>query len=126
MTEDMKAWQVRHAAHDVLWHVRLAATALGHSSGPWGSVAAIVPNSAGEVQKERARCMNIISAACGRFISVLHILNGREERYDPDAVFEELIEYCDIAMADLKVSRLRQVLEDAGRVTNTARREPRA
>jgi hypothetical protein len=46
-------------------------------------------------------------------IRLLEILRGREERLDPEATIEELIEFCDIAMADLKVSPLRQIREDA-------------
>jgi hypothetical protein len=115
MPVDMKVWQVRHAARDVLWHFRLVASALEHASGPWGGVAAVVRNSPAEVQNERMRCTNIISGACGRVIRFLNVLRGREERYDPDAVLEELIRYLDTAMAGLNVSRLRQVLEHVAR-----------
>src|ERR1700685_3049374 len=124
MPEDLKAYQIRHAAHDVVWHIRLAATALEHTSGSWGCGAARVHGAPEEVQNERVRCMNIISDLCGQLIRSLNILRGQEERFDPEATATRLIEYCDVAMADLKVSRLRQILEDVGRVSNTARREP--
>jgi len=121
MPEDMKPWQVRHAAHEVVWHLSLAATALAHVQGPWGGVAALVQGAPAEVRNERARSMNIIGGACGRLIRFLNVLRGQEERYDPDAVIAELLECCDTAMADLKVSCLRQILEDAGRVSSTSR-----
>lgn len=124
MPEDIKPWQVRHAAHEVVWHLSLAATALEHASGPWGGVAARVHGAPEDVQKERVRCMNIISDLCGQLIRSLCILSGQEERFDPEATAARLIEYCDIAMADLKVSRLRQMLEDVGRDSSTAQREP--
>lgn len=126
MPEDMKAWQVRHAAYDVIWHFRSAATTVGHSFGPWGGVAALVQNSLAEVRNERARCMNIIGGAYARFNRLPEIMSGRNECVDPEAVLEELITYCNLAMADLKVSRLRQILEDAARDNSTARREPRS
>jgi hypothetical protein len=115
MPQDMKVWQVRHAAHDVLWDFRVIASALEHAMDPWSGVVAVVRNSPAEVQNERVRCTNIISGACGRLIRFLNIQCGRKERYDPDAVLEELIRYLDTAMADLKVSRVRQVLEHIAR-----------
>ena len=62
----MKPWQVRHAAHDVVWHIRLAANALERALEPWGGVAALVHNAPGEVQSERVKCTNIISGLCGQ------------------------------------------------------------
>jgi hypothetical protein len=115
MPEEMNARQIRRAAWDVIWHFRLATTVLGHALDQWGGVAALVNNTSADVRNERARCMNIIGGLCSRFTRLLNILNGREERYDIDSVAEELIENCDLAMADLLVSRLRQVLEDAAR-----------
>jgi hypothetical protein len=115
MTEETNARQIRRAAWDVIWHFRLATTVLGHALDRWGGVAAQVENTPADVRNERARCMNIFGGLCSRFTKLLNILNGREERFDIDSVVEELIEYCDIAMADLLVSRLRQVLEDAAR-----------
>ncbi len=109
----MKAWRTRNAACQVVWHIRLAAISLQHALGPWGGVAAVVHNVPVEIQKERARCLNIISDLCNQLIRSLNILSGQEERFDPEATAARLIECCEIAMADLTVSRLRQVLEDA-------------
>jgi hypothetical protein len=69
--------------------------------------------------------MNIIGGLCSRFTRLLNILNGREERYDIDSVVEELIENCDIAMADMLVSRSRQVLEDAARGNEALNKDDR-
>jgi hypothetical protein len=115
MPEDIRAWRVRRAANDVIWHIRLAANALEHALEPWGGVAALVHNAPAEVQHERVRFMNIISDLCGQLMRSLAILSGREERFDPAATVARLIECCEIAMADLTVGRLRQVLEDAAR-----------
>lgn len=121
----MKAWQVRHAGRDVVWHIRLVATTLEHALGPWGGVATMVGNSGIEVQNERARCMNIINDLCNQLIRSVNILSGQEERFDPEATIARLIECCDIAMADLSVSRLRQVLEDAAQGSSASRQERR-
>ena len=119
MPEDMNALQIRQAANEVVWHIRLAATALGHSLDPWGGVAARVHNAPVEVQNERAKCMNIVGGLCVQLNTILNIFSGREERFDPEANIERLIEYCDVAMADLKVSRLRRILENAARDNRT-------
>jgi hypothetical protein len=66
MPADMKPWQVRDAAHDAIWHIRLVATSLQHALRPWGGVAVLLKNSPQEVHTERARCMNVISGLCGR------------------------------------------------------------
>jgi hypothetical protein len=115
----MKAWQVRDAARDAIWHIRLVATTLQHALRAWGGVAVILRNSPQEVQRERARCMNVISGLCGRLIRLLETLSGREERFDPEATLEELIEFCDIAIADLRVSPLRLIREIAARGDGT-------
>jgi hypothetical protein len=74
----MKAWQVRHAAHDVIWHFRLATTVLGHALDECGGVAALVQNEPAEVQNERTKCMNIIGGLCGQLKTFLNILAGRK------------------------------------------------
>jgi hypothetical protein len=109
----MEPWQVRHAAQDVVWHIRLAAIAFERALGPWGGVAAVIQNPPAEIQNERVRCMNIIGDLCNQLIRSLNILSGQEERFDPEATAARLIECCEIAMADLTVSRLCQVLKDA-------------
>jgi hypothetical protein len=63
--------------------------------------------------------MNILGRLCLQLNAILNIFSGREERFDPEATIDKLIEYCDVAMADLKVSRLRQILEDAARDNRT-------
>jgi hypothetical protein len=119
MPDDLKAWQIRQAANEVLWHIRLAAITLRHALGPWSGVAAVVRNAPAKVQNERARCMNIVGALCLQLNTFLNIMSGREERFDPQATIERLIEYFDVAMADLKVSRLRRIRENAARYNRT-------
>lgn len=123
MPKDMKAWEVRRVACDVVWHLHQVATTLEHALGSWSGVAALVQNSPAGVRNERARCMNIIGGACVRLNRVLEILSGREGRYAPEVVLENLIKCCEIGMADLKVGRLRHMLEEAAHDTGKARRK---
>jgi hypothetical protein len=58
--------------------------------------------------------MNIIGGLCRQLKTLLDIYAGQEGRFDAEATMEKLIEYCDIAMADLRVSPLRQLLEEEG------------
>ncbi len=87
MPEELKAWQVRHAAHEVVWHIRLARLlALEHTLGPLSCVAALLRMHRLRSRSERARDMNIISGACVRLIRLLTIVSGQEGRHDPDGV----------------------------------------
>jgi hypothetical protein len=110
-----EAWNVKRDSRDVVWHIRLAAVLLEHALRPWGNVSALVPQALDEVRNERVKGMNLISGCCVRLKGVLNILSGTEERFDPQASVEELIKYCDIALADLQEhGRLRKKLEEAG------------
>ena len=73
---------VKQNARDTIWHIRMAAEALEHSTYSWGVVARESTEETPEdVKSQRIRCMNIIGELCRRLGTMVSILGGDEKPY---------------------------------------------
>ena len=119
----MKGWQVKEVAHDLVWHIRLAAMAFEHCVDSYGGVVALDPDAPEDVRKERAKAVNLISDMGTELIGIGQLL-----RCEVDGSFQgaasALIKKCDLAMADLKVNALQEHLKEQAREEKRRKENP--
>lgn len=118
----MKGWQVKQVAHDLVWHIRMAAQALEHAADSHGGVVVLDEGAPEDVKRERARAVNLIAEMGAEVVSL-----GQMLRCEVDGSFQgaaqQLIAKCDYALDVLKVNPLAEHLKEQAEDERRRRKE---